>query len=162
MMRNRDGNVEAEMFVSQIKNIYMDSIDECENILLRDLSTKWAHTPTEEAVSILQNATAIMHDVLNRKMEEQREAILDATWKYVEDRENGSCTSPKLMYEALAPVEKAIKQAVSEFTQEKQKNYKKYSLIWHWCNYILYMVKNVVTTFAGKMQKGMEESLKSA
>ena len=67
-----------------------------------------------------------------------------------------------LLVIAIAPVEKAIKQAVSEFTQEKQKNYKEYSLIWHWCNYILYMVENVVTTFAGKMQKGMEESLKSA
>lgn len=153
-------DIEAEMFVSQIKNIYMDSIDECENILRRDLSTKWTHTPTKEAASILHDAVAIMRDVLEKQVEEQREAILDAVWKYVEDRSNCTCTSPTLMYKALASIEKAIEQAVGEYAKEEQKKYKKYSYLWHWCNYILYMVKNVVSTFAAKMQKGMVEDLK--
>lgn len=162
MIRNRDGNIEAEMFVAQIKNIYMDSIDECENFLRRDLSTKWTHTPTKEAASILQDAVAIMRDVLEKQVEEQREAILDAAWKYVDDRSNCTCTSPTLMYKALASIEKAIEQAVGEYAKEEQKKYEEYSYLWHWSNYILYMVENVVSTFAAKMQKGMVEKLKTA
>jgi len=162
MMRNRDGNIEAEKFVAQIKNIYMDSIDVCEYILWRDLSIEWTHTPEKEATSILEGAVVVMRSALEKQIEQQREALIEGSWKYVDDRINGTCTSPAFVYKALAGIEKGIEQAVGEYAKEEQKKYEEYSYLWHWCNYIPYRVKDVVCTFAANMKKGMEEVLTHA
>ncbi|HHY53676.1 MAG: hypothetical protein GX487_08935 [Acetomicrobium flavidum] len=121
MVGNCNGNVETDIFVTQIRNIYTDLIDECENNLRNSLSSKWKSSPAKEAASILKDTVEIMRDVLEKKMEEQSEATLGAAWKYVEDRSNGSCTSPEFMYRALSTIPKAIEKVVGEYIKEEQK-----------------------------------------
>jgi len=160
-MKNRNDDIGVGRTVEKIKNSFSTCIDQCENSLRKSLSTPtgWGKLPIEEATSLLQHTIEIMHEVLDEKFAEQKESLLDAIWQYIDDRENGTAVSPDLMYEALIPVEDAIIQAVTDYTQSEQKRFDRESLLSLWCSYIEYMANNLITDVAEGFRNGLKKNL---
>lgn len=161
MLRTGKEKMDVEVLVWELKEDYMGSIDIFQAAMMKDLSTGWKNAPKEEAIPLVEEIANLMKDIVKNKMEEQREAIVQAAEQFVQDRENGTAISPEAMYEALYPVEAAIKEAVENTTAEWKKNYKEYSRMWLWCGYILYRVEQLVTTVASDMREGMRKRIAS-
>lgn len=162
MLRNSKEMMDVEVLIWELKDAYMGSIDKLQEVLMKDLSTGWKSVPKEEATPLVKEAANIMKDIVKTKMEEQREAIVEAVEQHIKDRQSGTAISPEAMYEALSPVEVAIKEAVQNYVVERQKNYKEYSPTWLWCGYILYRTEQIVTRIALEMREGMKETITCA